>query len=105
MLPVTICPTFEGTTSKFVWNVSKPSDVNVKVRYVIAGSIVSWISRSTVTNSNLECKPNDIQGPKIPVCDRRPEHFQGDTLTVMHVSFTRIVPDDPVGHDDLFSIL
>jgi hypothetical protein len=71
----------------------------------IARSIVSWISRSTVTNSNLECKPNDIQGPKIPVCDRRPEHFQGDTLTVMHVSFTRIVPDDPVGHDDLFSIL
>ena len=53
MITVIICATLEGTTSRFVWNVSKPSAVSVKVRYVIAGAIVRWISGSN-TYGNLE---------------------------------------------------
>lgn len=51
----------------------------------------------------LERKPEDVQGPEVKVFKTLPQELGCDRLAIVHGALARVLADDPIDDDRLFS--
>lgn len=47
----------------------------------------------------------EVDRPEVKIAERLPEHREGNSLAIVHVTFAGIVAEDSVGHDCFFSFV